>query len=632
MRNNSISSLFFVILIFCTFSAIVVFTLIDVLEEYRGYSRAKQEIEREYLSSKKADVKSLVEFALKHIQHNRSQEEIRLKQSIRERVYEAHSVATHLYRQFNSSMDEGELKFLIKEALRPVRFNSGRGYIFAVTMDGIEELYPTRPEMEGENLIDLKDVKGNYVIRDEIEVVGKYGEGFVTGYWPKPEEDPAKSFLKISFVKLFKPLNWYLGAGEYLDDVEEDIKGEILKWVGKMKTEMGTGLFIFSPDGKIVFHHQDELIGCDLSDPAVSGGRLFVSQIWEAAAKEGGGFVEYLAGRADANGPQERKISFVKSIPGWDWVLAGEASLIGIEEYLHLQQRELRNEVWRHALIMIVTLVVLFIFIIITAKYLADKIEKGMDTFTQWFKRAEEEAVTIDSSKINFAELKRLVPPANRMIEKHKKAEEKLKTLLEEKELLLKEVHHRIKNNLQILSSLLNLQSAYLKPEKLAECEILQESRTRVNAMSLIHEKLYRSKNFSTIRFNEYTKTLVDNIFISFDVDPSRITLNYNMQEIDLNVDTAIPCSLLLNELITNCIKHAFPDNREGVITIELHKLEGEKTMIILEDNGVGLPPGLNIQEADSLGLKLVETLVKQIEGKLELRSGESGTRWKIIF
>ncbi|RKX79142.1 MAG: histidine kinase, partial [Spirochaetes bacterium] len=89
---------------------------------------------------------------------------------------------------------------------------------------------------------------------------------------------------------------------------------------------------------------------------------------------------------------------------------------------------------------------------------------------------------------------------------------------------------------------------------------------------------------------------------------------------------------LLLNELITNCIKHAFPDNREGVITIELHKLEGEKTMIILEDNGVGLPPGLNIQEADSLGLKLVETLVKQIEGKLELRSGESGTRWKIIF
>jgi len=209
------------------------------------------------------------------------------------------------------------------------------------------------------------------------------------------------------------------------------------------------------------------------------------------------------------------------------------------------------------------------------------------------------------------------------------KADEKIKTSLNEKVLLLKEIHHRVKNNLQIVSSLLYLQSKYLKDKEALNFFI--ESQNRIRSMSLVHEKLYRSKTLAQINFSEYTRDLVNSLFRSYSIDINRIKLKMNIQDVVVKINTAIPCGLILNELISNALKYAFPDDSTGEVQIALKLIEDGKLELSVSDSGVGLPKNFEISNLSSLGMELVETLVEQIRGKLEIDQ-KNGTKFKIVF
>ena len=199
---------------------------------------------------------------------------------------------------------------------------------------------------------------------------------------------------------------------------------------------------------------------------------------------------------------------------------------------------------------------------------------------------------------------------------------------LNEKEVLLQEIHHRVKNNMQVISSLLNLQAAYVDdPQAL---EILQESQNRVRSMALVHEKLYRSANLAEINFAEYVRDLAGYLRRAQAADVTRIRLDINAADVFLGVDAAVPCGLIINELVTNSLKHAFPNGRSGKICIELAALDTEYVLVI-EDNGVGLPPHLDIQNTETLGLQLVDTLIDQLDGSLELEN-TGGVKFTIKF
>ncbi len=204
-------------------------------------------------------------------------------------------------------------------------------------------------------------------------------------------------------------------------------------------------------------------------------------------------------------------------------------------------------------------------------------------------------------------------------------AEERIRASLKEKEVLLKEVHHRVKNNLQIISSLLNLQSKYIKDDQ--ALEMFKESRNRIRSMTLIHEKLYRSKDLANIDVAEYIQNLSSNLFRSYSA--GRVNLRTQVDDILLGVDTAIPCGLIINELVSNSLKHAFPE-KQGEILVNLHRDNGKFTLIV-RDNGVGFPEHVDFRNTDSLGLQLVCTLTDQLDGDIELnRTG--GTEFKITF
>ncbi len=213
-------------------------------------------------------------------------------------------------------------------------------------------------------------------------------------------------------------------------------------------------------------------------------------------------------------------------------------------------------------------------------------------------------------------------------ITERRASERQIQASLKEKEVLLKEVNHRVKNNLQIVSSLLSLQSAHIHDER--DLEMFKQSQNRVKSMAFFHEMLYKSKDLSKIDISEYLRNLTANLFISYNIDGSAIKLNMNISEVSLDIDSIIPLGLIINELVTNSIKHAFPDKRAGVILVELSRTDSQVTLLV-SDNGIGLSRERDGGNTGSIGLQLVEALTKQLNGNLELDTSK-GTVYKISF
>ncbi|MDY9924611.1 PAS domain S-box protein [Methanobacterium sp.] len=207
-------------------------------------------------------------------------------------------------------------------------------------------------------------------------------------------------------------------------------------------------------------------------------------------------------------------------------------------------------------------------------------------------------------------------------------AEKQIKASLEEKEVLLREIHHRVKNNLQIISSLMSLQSEYTQePETL---KMFHESKNRIRSMALIHEKLYQSEDLAHIDFGEYLMSLVDMLLIFHKEKRDYVDVCLNCDTVFLEIDTAISMGLIVNELVSNCFKHAFPPEKEGVIEINLSTAP-EGYFLEVADNGVGLPDNFDLENTNSLGLLIVQTLTMQLKGSLEIEKDE-GVIFKLFF
>ncbi|HEX3013216.1 MAG TPA: histidine kinase dimerization/phosphoacceptor domain -containing protein, partial [Methanobacterium sp.] len=210
---------------------------------------------------------------------------------------------------------------------------------------------------------------------------------------------------------------------------------------------------------------------------------------------------------------------------------------------------------------------------------------------------------------------------------KRKEAEENLKASLKEKEILMKEIHHRAKNNLTIISSLLNLQSRHINDKE--ALGVFKESQNRARSMALIHEKLYRSDDLRKIDFGEYIRSLTIELFHSYRTS-SGIKLDMDIDDINLDINTAVPLALIVNEIVTNSLKYAFPDKKTGNVSVRFAK-NADELQLIVEDNGIGFPNDLDFKNTNSLGMQLVNSLTEQIKGHIKLER-EEGTKFIIDF
>jgi len=243
-------------------------------------------------------------------------------------------------------------------------------------------------------------------------------------------------------------------------------------------------------------------------------------------------------------------------------------------------------------------------------------------------KGGEVRVALTSSEMIDFNGL-RCALTVNIDITERKRAEEKVSATLKEKELLLREVQHRVKNNLQVISSLLNLQLGYTHDKEILR--IVGDIRNRISAISMIHDQLQQIRDTTQIEFGGYLKSLAQHLAISFGVDSSTVTVEVDAEEIYLDVDTASPCGLIINEIVSNSFKHAFPDGRRGQIKIAFHRASENGFILTISDNGIGLRKELNPNNRPSLGLLLINGLVDQLGGKMEQKA-EGGAEYRITF
>lgn len=230
------------------------------------------------------------------------------------------------------------------------------------------------------------------------------------------------------------------------------------------------------------------------------------------------------------------------------------------------------------------------------------------------------QALTLDS-RVKVADLggETVVISIARDITERKRMEEQIRNALLEKEMLLREIHHRVKNNMQIISTLLKLQLGNAEDDRTRA--LFRESQNRILSMAMIHEKLYQSEGLHKINLNDYLADLAEEVFASFGEDSDRIAIRRDVEDISLGIDTAIPCGLIVIELLSNALKYAFPENRRGEIFIGLHSLDHNRFQLAVGDNGVGLPSTVEISRLKSLGLRLVSDLAKyQLEGELDVQ------------
>jgi len=392
------------------------FWIYNILEIFQNNIRAEK---TDFVYHQKILIQNEVESVIDYIEYTRSKAEINLKANIRDRLYEAYAIAMNIYNENSGKRSNTEIQKMIKDALRAIRFNDGRGYYFAVNLNGMVELDPDLPNLEGKNMINLKDEKGNLVIRNKIDIVKEHDEGYIIDFWKKADLNDGNIYAKITFVKKFEPFNWYLGTGEYLDDVEKDIKKDILDRISDIRFGEEGYIFVNKFDGtqlitngKLVNEYKN------LKDmEGIDGVELLEKEVAAAQMKDGD-FIEYSFSKMTEADPIS-KISFIKGIPDWKWIVGAGFYKDDIDKLITNIESEERTEIKQNVIRIALILFSLLILSIIIARWFFLRLKRNFEVFENFFLAATEKSQKIDKSKLDYEEFHKLADMANAMIDEH---------------------------------------------------------------------------------------------------------------------------------------------------------------------------------------------------------------------
>ena len=425
--NKSIIRIFLYSMIFVSLISTAIIGYLWISHEFRRFEEDSEKMKTEYIESQKLLVKNEVQRVVDYIGYMRSRTDQRLKELLKERVYEAHSIAATIYEKYRDQKSEREIKRLIKDTLRHIRFNKGRGYFFIYRLNGVLELYPVKPNIEGENHWNLQDRQGEYVVRNEVTMVKQQGEGFLEYSWKESKGNTSMVYSKVSFVKYFKPFNWYIGSKEYREDFITDLKDELLERIGKIRFGKQGYIFVVDFDGATLWNEErPELVGKKVWATDTPGGAETIRQAREAALKPGGGFIRYTWFKRMDNIPIE-KTSFVQGIKDWQWIIGTGVYLDEIDRVIAEKREELQKQVKSQAIKIIVLFLIIFVVVIFITLLFSGKLRKAMGVFLSFFRKAANSHEKIDKDKLFAEEFKELADSANRMLEERQKIENSLR-------------------------------------------------------------------------------------------------------------------------------------------------------------------------------------------------------------
>lgn len=296
-----------------------------------------------FYSSERKSIQNRVINVVEQIESEKLRTEDLLKQDVKQRVNEALSIANNLY-QTHQDQPSALIKQIILDAIRPIRFNQGRGYYFIYQLDGTNVMHPILTHIQGKNLWDLQDVRGSYVIRDLSNLAKVNQQAYHRWWWSKPEALNSE-FDKIGFVARFNPFDWFIGTGEYVVDVEQDIQKRLIDRISNYQYEDDGYIFIMNSKGALLSHPNPSLIGVERLDAVDKTGHKYIQSIVDTA-KNGGGFVRYHSIYTPQGSKDSYKLSYVTYLPDWDWVIGTGVYLKPVEDFLSQREAQIttRNE------------------------------------------------------------------------------------------------------------------------------------------------------------------------------------------------------------------------------------------------------------------------------------------------
>ncbi len=388
-------------------------------ERIKHSQMREEEIRKNYLTNRKDDIKKEVEHVIKYIEHKRAELDKRIRSEVQHRTEEAYQIAQYIYEQKKENFNLTEIGKLIHDALYAASWNDGEGYYFAEDMEGIERINRNNPELEGQNIIDLQDSNGKYIVKEILAVAGsEEKEGFCTYYWNSPRY-PGKRVPKISYVKYFQPLDWVIGNGIYLNDEENRIKKEVIERIDNISFSNERYIFVGTLEGVVLSGPGK---GKNMWDVTDANGLKIVQELIERA-RNGGGFVSYVMPKFKGKRP-DPKISYSTSVPEWDWYIGTGIYVDSIEDEIARRQKAIKKSIQE---ISIQVLLVLSLFLLVSYLLIwlfAKRMRNNFDLFVEFFEKSAFEQLTIQQEKVSFREFQSLALLANQMVGDRQNAEQ----------------------------------------------------------------------------------------------------------------------------------------------------------------------------------------------------------------
>ena len=387
------------------------------INEYQAYRESIENIRNTYKNQYEVRVKEELDKVIELIDYRRRQSELRLELEIRERVQAAYTIASHNYRLYKDEKNIDEIRSMVSELLRPMRWNNGRGYYFVGRVEeGLIDLFADEPFFEGKNGRQFQEIIGHDVIGDITKMISEKEAGLYRYVLRKPAY-PGKEFPKIAFVKYFPPLDWFIGAGVYSDDLVETLKQEVLDRIQDIQFGTDGEVFCFRLDGTILTNQNERLVGRSVDGLVDAEGKKFGDALFRVTTTGAqNGYVHYTV-QKDGRKSLRQKLCFVQVYKDWGWGLGAAMFMDAMEQSIANETETYRRISFNNVFTFIVLFAVAVIFLLLSTFFYSLKIKQGISLFTNFFRAATDSKEKISTESLVFKEFEDLSRLANRMVE-----------------------------------------------------------------------------------------------------------------------------------------------------------------------------------------------------------------------
>ena len=661
MQQRSFTKQLVLSTVYVSLVSVVSVVFLWVYTEYRSFGHEIKQMEQQYIKEQKSRIYYETQNVLNYINYRKSTTISKLKNILKERVYIGHAIATSLYETYKDTMGRKELQILIKEALRDVRFKldfyrKDSGTFFIGNFNGVEELYPSQPQFEGKNMLDLMDSKGNYIVQKEIEVAKNKGEGYVDGFWKVGEED----HHFYAFVKKFAPYNWLIGTADNIDDMTQVIQSEVLDYIAQIRFGKDGYIFVNTMGGYALVHDGHK-VGKPFffGDVTDSMGTKIFNEEKRVSLKKDGGYFSYSFKKLNSD-IESPKIGYVIQVKEWSWIVGSGFYLDDVEDIIKQKKLVLENRIKTTIFfIIIITLIVLSLTLLLI-KSKVKKITNEFNIFNDFCYATNKTYKNINVNIIKFIEFKQLADAINYMMgniktayleieNKNHQLSEMNKELTKKNEIISQKSHerkelvhilcHDLMNPVGSIKSGIELISK--NPGMLHKFTDLmyRSAETAVEIIDMVRKfmALESGKNEFVLEENNLQELINMSVeILRYKFDEKNIKLNIDIEpEFSVLVERASFINSVISNLLTNAIKFSFPDSE---ILITAQKTQNH-IIVKVKDYGIGIPKKLlnNIFNIDKItsrlgtqketgtgfGMPLVQKFIHSYGGEIDIQSIE---------